>query len=161
MADRILNTLDKEGLWSEYQVILVLDPYLEKERVAELRSTIKERGGKVIPFTPDLLDLINASEMTICRAGYNTVNEILLTDTKALVIAEDHAGGEQEFRINSLPRDNIEVLHPSQTDQSSLDRLIPSLLNRKAKPLNYDFDKYAIGRSMAADLANWWKERMG
>jgi predicted glycosyltransferase len=161
MADRILNTMDKEGLWSAYQVILVLDPYLEKESVAELRETVKERGGKAIPFTPDLLDLIAASELIICRAGYNTVNEVLLTDTKALIIAEDHAGGEQEFRIKSLPGENIEVLHPSQTDQARLDELIPSLLKRRAKPLGYDFDKYAIGRSLAADLQAWWKDRMG
>ena len=160
MAKGVLNTLDKERLWAGYQVILVLDPYLEKERVAELKQTVEDRGGRVMPFTPDLLDLINASEMVVCRAGYNTVNEVLLTDTKALIIAEDHAGGEQEFRINSLPKNNIEVLHPSQADQARLDELIPRLLNRKAVSLGYDFDKYAIGRTMVQDLESWWTERM-
>ncbi len=161
IVDRILNTIDKGNLWSAYQVLLVLDPYLEKERATELRKKVEGRGGKVLPFTPDLLDLVNASEMTICRAGYNTVNEVLLTDTKALIIAEDHAGGEQEFRITSLPENNIEVLNPTEADQSRLDELIPSLLKRKAVALGYDFDKYAIGRAMVSDLEKWWAEHMG
>ncbi len=160
IAQGVLNTMDKEELWTRYQIILVLDPYLEKERVAELRQTVKNRGGKVMPFTPDLLDLISASELVICRAGYNTVNEVLLTDTKALIIAEDHIGGEQEFRVKSLPRDNIEVLYPSQADQGRLNELIPGLLNRKSTSLNYDFDKYAIGRSMVLDLEDWWTQHM-
>ena len=47
--------------------------------------------------------------MMISRAGYNTVNEILLTGAKAVLIPECHGGGEQEQRAMSIQNVNILV----------------------------------------------------
>jgi len=155
----ILESLSSSGTLAEHQAVIVLDPYLEPDEAQEIRRHAAGQGIKILPFVPNLLELINIAELVICRAGYNTVNELLLTDTKALIIAEDHAGGEQEFRIRSIPKENVTVLQTGQMEGMDLDALIRELLSRPPSPLGFGFDKYEIGRRMIRDLERWEEEK--
>jgi len=150
-----IKGLDQAGLKADYQVVMVLDPYLDRDQVQALQDESRKNGVKVMPFTPDLVDLINAADLVVCRAGYNTINEILLTDTKAFIVAEDHAGGEQEFRAKSIPQDNVSVITAADIGRIRLEQMIPELLGRKVTPLGFTFDKYAIGQALIEDLEEW------
>jgi len=88
----------------------------------------------------------------ICRAGYNTINELLLTGVKAIVIPEAHPSGEQEARIETIPRDNIAVLGKEEVFREMPVAVLRELIERKVTPLRFDFDKYAIGRRIITDL---------
>lgn len=155
----IMDSLKDSGTLADFQAVIVLDPYLEHHEAREIRRYAARQGIKILPFVPNLLELINVAELVICRAGYNTVNELLLTDTKALIIAEDHAGGEQELRIKSLPKKNVTVMQSSQIEDSDLDGLIRDLLSRPSTPLGLEFDKYEIGRKMIRDLEQWEEDK--
>jgi len=155
LAGRILEALERTGIKDKYQILLALDPYLDRQTVETLRN--HPLAGEVIflPFEPELGDLISVADLVICRAGYNTINEILLGDTRAVVIPEDHAGGEQELRAQRMPQENVTVASESEIINGRTEELLLEILNRKVTPLGYNFDKYAIGRAILDDLEAW------
>ena len=88
-------------------------------------------------------------------AGYNIVNEILLTGTKAILVPESHGGGEQEKRARSIQADNIRVLIEADVLRNSPGEAIMDFLNEPMRHISHKFDKYAIGKSIIEDLENW------
>ncbi len=155
LAKSILEALEKTGLRTSHQVVVVLDPYLEPEQSRSIKDHPLSKGVRFTPFLPDLVDLIHHSELVISRAGYNIVNEILLTGTKAILVPESHGGGEQEMRARSIEAENIRVLIEPEVLRNSPGDTIQDLLNEPIQPISHKFDKYAIGKSIIEDLENW------
>ena len=155
LAESILGALEKTGLRTSHQVVVVLDPYLDPELTRRLKDHPLSKGVRFMPFLPDLVDLIHHSELVISRAGYNIVNEILLTGTKAILVPESHGGGEQEMRARSIQAENIRVLTEPEVLRNSPGETILELLNEPTRPISDRFDKYAIGKSIIEDLENW------
>jgi len=155
LCTSLLNISGAIGLEQDHQVVMILDPYLPEAVVTCLRRLPLCNGVRFLPFVPDLVDLIYHSELVICRAGYNTINEILLTGAKAVIIPESHGGGEQELRARSVQQDNILVLTEDRILDGSSSGSILDLLNRPITPVLHKFDKYAIGKRMLQDLENW------
>ncbi|MFH0994214.1 MAG: glycosyltransferase [Pseudomonadota bacterium] len=151
----LMTAIDLAGLTRHYQIIMVADPYLNPEIIEDLRADIRFKPVRFLPFFYPLIDLIHASEIVICRAGYNVINEILLTDTRALVIPEHHLSGEQEERARLLPLDNIAVLSEEAALASPPAQVLLGLIKRKKTALGLNFDKYAIGRKIIDELEAW------
>jgi predicted glycosyltransferase len=154
MARAILSALRRRGTLTEHQVVMVLDPYLEHEAARALQDMTSKENVRVLPFTPHLVDLVNIAELVICRAGYNTVNELLMTGVASMVIPERHPGGEQEHRARRIQRENVLVVYQEEVLSPGLPDLLEDLLARKRKPVRDFFDKYAIGGRIAQDLEN-------
>lgn len=157
----LLAALERAGLSATHQVIMVVDPYLDPGVAADLRSDARLTGVRFLPFFYPLIDLIHAADIVICRAGYNVINEVLLTDTKALVIPEHHGGAEQEQRAGLLPRDNIVVLTESEVLKRPPAGELIDLAARHARALGFAFDKYAIGKAIIGELESWLSRRRG
>lgn len=155
----LMTAIDLAGLSRNHQIIMVADPYLNPEIMENLRADVRFEAVRFLPFFYPLIDLIQASDIVICRAGYNVINEILLTGTKALVIPEHHPSGEQEARAALLPLDNITVLSEEEVLASPPSRLLLDLIHRKTTTLEYSFDKYAIGGKIIAELEGWTARR--
>jgi len=149
------------GLDNNYQVIFVIDPYLKKAVLEKIQSHPLASQVRFLPFFYPLVDIINASELVICRAGYNTINELLLTGVKAIVIPEAHPSGEQEARAMMIPRDNIVVLGKEEVFREPPAAVVQDLIHRQSAPLRFDFDKYAIGRRIIMDLEAGFPGRHG
>lgn len=154
MATVILTELRRFCLERDYQVVMPLDPYLDRAVAHALQEQMVHDGVRVLPFTPFLIDLVNISEFAICRAGYNAVNEVLMTGISSMVIPERHPGSEQECRAGSIQRENVLVAEESQILNGALPSLLNDLLSRKRRPGANLFDKYAIGRRMLHDFEN-------
>jgi len=149
---QFFDALHRAGLDNDYQMIFVIDPYLKKAVLEKIQNHPLASQVRFLPFFYPLVDIINASELVICRAGYNTINELLLTGVKAIVIPEAHPSGEQEARIETIPRDNIAVLGKEEVFREMPVAVLRELIERKVTPLRFDFDKYAIGRRIITDL---------
>ena len=108
-----------------------------------------------VKTVPDLVDLVSHSDLVVSRAGYNTVNEILLTGVRAILIPETHGGGEQEMRARSICEDRIRVLTEEEVIENHPGDVILALLSKPAGPGSHLFDKYEIGRQIIEDLENW------
>jgi predicted glycosyltransferase len=151
----LMSAIHSTGLNRRFQIIMVIDPYLEQDVSENLQKDPLFENVRFLPFFYPLVDLIHASKLVICRAGYNIINEILLTGAKALIIPEHHPGGEQEHRAGLIPKDNLVVINEEDILSSPLDQILLNLLERAAVPLHFSFDKYQIGRSIIAGLESW------
>lgn len=151
----IMSAIHRTGLSMQFQIIMVIDPYLERGVLEGLQNDPLFENVRFLPFFYPLADLIHASALVICRAGYNIINEILLTDAKALIIPEHHFSGEQERRAGLIPQDNVAVMAEEDVLASPPDHILLDLLNRETTPLHLTFDKYQIGKNIIIDLENW------
>ncbi len=155
LAKSLLEALKTTGLRTSHQIVMVHDPYLDPELDRSIKCHPLSKGIRFTSFLPDLVDLIHHSELVVSRAGYNIVNEILLTGTKAILVPESHGGGEQEKRARSIQADNIRVLVEADVLRNSPAEMILDFLNEPIPPISHKFDKYAIGKSIIDDLENW------
>ncbi len=101
------------------------------------------------------MDLFNHAELVISRAGYNTVNEILLTGVKAVIIPESHGSGEQEQRARSALADNLVIMNEDEVLESEFGPRIINFLETGSRAAPCKFDKYAIGKRIIKDLEAW------
>ncbi|MGC8604439.1 MAG: glycosyltransferase family protein [Desulfomonilaceae bacterium] len=152
---RLLDFIDRCNLKSKYQVVMVLDTYLDHNSSASIMSHHLAQGVRFLGFTLDLVDLFNQADLVISRAGYNTMNEILLTGVKAVIIPESHGSGEQEQRATSSQAPNILVMSEDETQETSFGDKIIKFLETGARSLPCNFDKYATGKRIITDLENW------
>jgi predicted glycosyltransferase len=148
----LMSAFHRTGLSRLFQIIIIIDPYLDRNILKALQNDPLFENVRFLPFFYPLMDLIHVSKLVICRAGYNIVNELLLTDAKALVIPEHHPSGEQERRAQLIPRDNVTVIAEKDMLSSPPDHILLDLLNRSTVPLHFNFDKYKIGKGIIADL---------
>ncbi len=155
----MLAAFKRLGLDGDHQVVITLDPYLDLDKTRAITAHALGNEAIVLPFVPSLVDLINVADLVVCRAGYNTINEILLTDTKALIIPEHHAGGEQELRAATIPQDNVTVVSEADILRRNPDRVLREILDRPVTPLAFDFDKYKIGKAIIDYLEKWKARR--
>jgi predicted glycosyltransferase len=156
----LLEIFEAKGVLDDYQVAMVLDPYLDGMLKQKVERHPLSKKAIFLPFAPDMVDLINHSEMVVSRAGYNTVNEILLTGPRALIIPEAHGGGEQEQRVSNMPGENILVLKEDDLLGKNVDSEILQLLKSPRKRPPHRYDKYAIGNSIITDLEAWFSARV-
>lgn len=155
LSIRILDFFNSYDLKSSYQIVVILDTYLDSGAVETLRAHPSGRGVRFLSFTMDLIDLFNHAELVISRAGYNTLNEILLTGVKAVVIPESHGSGEQEQRVMSIKSDNIIVLNEDDALENNFGKQVVNFLENGFRTAPISLDKYAIGRRIIEDLENW------
>jgi len=159
LSDKLLECFEKTGINERYQVLMVLDPYLNKQAVQALRDHRLGSNVTFLPFVPDLVDLVHHSDLVISRAGYNTVNEILLTGTPAILIPESHGSREQEQRVRSVPQKSMRVVTEDEMLNNNMEQLILELLNNSTRRSPGNFDKYAIGKAIIEDLEEWKARR--
>jgi predicted glycosyltransferase len=155
LSGKVLSCFHHAALAGDYHVVIVLDPYLDSEIVSSIREHQLADGVTFLPFTPDLVDLMRHSDLVICRAGYNIVNEILLTGVRAVLVPESHGSGEQEMRVKTVPRENILVFGEEEFCSERAQAAIVDLLQSPATRPPVAFDKYAVGKAIIEELENW------
>lgn len=161
---RALHRLDPQG---RREVLVAPDPYLSAPALAEIRQTATENSARVIPFLPKLARLVASADLVVCRAGYNTVNDVLLGGVPALVIPERHPSREQERRGAGLFRTGLQVLDEEsvleegveQGLEERLERLLSSLPEPLSASETLNFDRFRIGQVMAQDLCGLLERR--
>lgn len=152
---KLLEILSDGGVIRDHQILMVLDPYLDKATSEAIRCHPSSSNVRFLEFFPDMADIVNESELVISRAGYNTVNEILLTGVKAVLIPERHGGGEQEQRAKSITDENVCVSNEEEILNGSAGKRIVDFLNQRVNPVPHKFDKYLVGKAIIDDLENW------
>jgi len=159
MTRRLFEAFLAQDINALYQVAVVLDPYMDRETARRLRNDPLGKSVRFYPFLPDLVDLIAHSELVISRAGYNTINEILMTDVKAIIIPEGHGHGEQEERVKSLSGNHLSLASEEEFFKADIESTLMQMLRKPSFRKPVRFDKYAIGEKIILDLERWKRER--
>jgi predicted glycosyltransferase len=152
LHSRILGACRNMGLDKGREILVVPDVYLKPETLEALKAHPASRGVRFTPFIPHLVDVMAGADLVVCRAGYNTINEVMLTGVKALIIPESHPSGEQERRAASLSGHGLLVRTESDCLSGDLESDLEALLRQPARPPAGDFDRFRIGRIMVDEL---------
>jgi len=152
---KLLEILNTRRAGDDRQIVMVLDLYLENAVSEAIRRHPLCQNVRILDFFPDMVDLVNEADTVISRAGYNTVNEILLTGAKAVLIPECHGGGEQEQRAKSIGAENVCVLNENEVLNGIGGQRMLDFMDKVLPSVPHKFDKYAIGKVIIDDLENW------
>jgi predicted glycosyltransferase len=105
-------------------------PFMSDEEFKELHA-LRAAGRSVQRFTPKLVDLLAAADLSISLAGYNTCMNLLATGVPALVLPYARQR-EQPLRIEKLkPYLPLTVLDDGDLEPDRLARVIETGLNSR------------------------------
>jgi len=152
LTRHLLDAFERAGLAGDYQLVVVQDAYLNRDTLREQRAACLSRGAVVLPFISHLVNLMNAADLVICRAGYNMVNEVLMTGARALIIPEHHPSAEQERRVSLISADHVRVAGIEEILRGRPETMLLDLLSKNRGSKRPDFDKYVVGRRLVEDL---------
>ncbi|MBB2903051.1 putative glycosyltransferase [Kineococcus radiotolerans] len=101
------------------ELVLLPGPFADAGLHAELdRAAATRTDLHVVPFTDGFPDWAQAADAVVCMGGYNTVAEVLATDTPALVVPRTRPRREQLVRARSMARRGLLDVLTSPTPQA-------------------------------------------
>ena len=129
-----LFKIRREKLMDDTRWRFIVGPHMPEEVLHEVKrspieNTIVER------MRPDLPSLINRARLSISQAGYNTVAEVLSSNTPAILVPFD-GGDETEQRIRAdllAKRGAVEVVYEDKLDSHTLANTITRALKDQTK----------------------------
>ncbi len=127
-------------------------PDRDVERLSELG---RQAGVAVERFRPDLARLLGSAELSIQRAGYNTVAELLETGCRAVLVPYDGAGEqEQTLRAEKLASAGRAVTVAERSlDGRTLAAAIRLAVSRPKPEPRRDLDGADVSARLLAGLA--------
>ena len=159
IAELLVQAFYDLNLENRYRIFFVIDPYLDVALRQQMIQNFSNGHVYFLDFLPNFVDIVNVSCLVIGRAGYNTLSEILLTDSKAILIPEDHGHGEQETRLAKAQKANISVLQEENLDRETFQETLDRMLRLEPVSLNYKFDKYQIAKRILDDIEGYFQRR--
>lgn len=157
IAELVVQAFSDLNLQDRYRLFFVIDPYLAPEIKQQLIRRFSNGHLFFLDFLPDLVDIINAASLVIGRAGYNTLSEVLLTDSRAILIPEEHGHQEQETRLGKVEKANISVIYEEELNLENFRDVLDRMLRLVPVSLNCRFDKYRIAGKMLQDLEGYFE----
>lgn len=112
----LMPRVDSHGL----KILVVSGP----EMSTESKRILNDYAGPHVhatDFTDDLLSYMNAADLVVSMAGYNTVTELLALDKRVVLVPRIKPSLEQWIRASRLDRLGLcTTLHPEQLNEQSL-----------------------------------------
>jgi len=114
--------------------VMLTGPFLgESERLA-----LRERAGSLgvhVRSTGDGPSTLNAADVVVSMAGYNTLSEILRFGKRAIVVPRAGPSAEQRMRARLFAtRGLIDLIEPTCLDAGTLARALERALSATARP---------------------------
>ncbi|MCX5709749.1 MAG: glycosyltransferase [Candidatus Omnitrophica bacterium] len=83
-----LCALSRKYLDDRYRFVVIPGPASSNKEMALFRQVIRETGGNIFlaKYSPDLSSIMNACDVSVSMAGYNTSMQLLYLRKKAVVI---------------------------------------------------------------------------
>ena len=153
--------IDAAGeLSSKYRVrsLMVFGPELAPAQADALGEAAKRRGGiQMLEFTDDMMSCMNAADVVVSMAGYNTICELLTLRKRAVVIPRVKPVLEQKIRAERMAElSAFAMIHPDELNPRTLERAIAdqlrSLHHSKDAPSLVDLDALPRITEILTDL---------
>jgi predicted glycosyltransferase len=115
--------------------IMVTGPFMPEEQRRLIRERAREVGVQVRTSVSDSLSQLNAAELVVSMAGYNTVSEILRFRKRAVLVPRVGPSAEQRMRAGIFrERGLVTAIDPAELSAESLASAIEETLNKPAPP---------------------------
>lgn len=100
---QLLRTLVRTEVPEGHQHLVVAGPQMSDRELLKLQTKAAV-GTRVVGSLPGLSGLMGQAAAVISMGGYNSVNEILATDTPALIVPRETPRTEQLIRARALQK---------------------------------------------------------
>ncbi len=115
--------------------VLIAGPLMPLAKRNALQRLATGQPVCLLTFTTDLLSYMNAADLVVSMAGYNTICELLTLQKRALLIPRDKMRAEQRIRAMCLAERGLaNLLLPSALTPERLFAAIQQALNSPPPP---------------------------
>ena len=136
-----------------FEALFITGPLMEPLQRECLQTLASEVGVSVEVCVEDILSYMNAADLVITMAGYNSLSEILHLRKKALVIPRQGPSAEQTTRARLFSeRGLIDAIFPDELSPRTLAERIMADLDRTDYPSPDPSIELCGGRRAAARL---------
>ena len=150
------------GRNSPFEAIFITGPLMDPDQREHLRAQACGLGARVITCAEDLPSFINAADLVITMAGYNSLCEVVSLRKKALVVPRLGPRAEQRMRAELFQQKGlIDVLNPQEVSPKNLAQRISEDLERTDLPLADTAIDMSGARNAAGRLSGLIGERAG
>jgi len=135
LAAYILGLRKKAG--KGLHSLIFVGPEMDAEQQRTLRTLAADMPDlHLLEFSDDVMSYMNAADVIVSMAGYNTITEILSLEKEAVVVPRTRPVEEQWIRATRLERLGlISVIHPDQLTTGRLFAAIRVRLNGESARL--------------------------
>ncbi len=135
MMRTCMDALELLGKPLPFDVLFVTGPLMEREQCKALRKRAASLDVSVLNSVEDNLSCMNAADLVVTMAGYNSLCEILHLKKKALVVPRSGPSAEQVMRARLFTeRGLIDALYPHEVSAKALADHIVTDLERNDFP---------------------------
>ncbi len=107
------------------QLVLITGPFMPLELQEDLKLRAHGLPVRILSSVDDTHSFLEAADLVVAMAGYNTTVEILQTGTRAILIPRRGPSAEQRTRAQLFAaRSWIEMLDPDELDVNALAPLV-------------------------------------
>lgn len=149
-GETMLSAAAEARVPAGYQHLIITGPQISDERFDRLIAKAGENTTVLRSF-PGLAGVIAEASAVISMGGYNTVSEILATNTPALVIPREHPRQEQRIRAEALAQHSaLEWMATEDASPEKISAWLEKVLGTKTPRTTIALD----GLSLISELAN-------
>jgi predicted glycosyltransferase len=135
LFETVLRALPHLRRQRECVLVLVTGPFLPAAERARLKELARGLPVVVRPTVGNPVDYLQAADLVVAMAGYNTTAEILATGTKALLVPRSGPSAEQRLRAKAFAdRGWVDWLQPEELDERRLAGAMARALARPSRP---------------------------
>lgn len=131
---------------SKIKTLLICGPEMSESNRRRIRAAAAGYPGVTIQeFNNDMMGCMDAADLVVSMAGYNTICEILSVRKRAVVVPRARPVQEQWIRAERMARLGLlRAIHPDEVTPGKLMRTVVEELNGdnrgKSKPYEVDLD---------------------
>lgn len=132
---------------SGFVSVMISGPEISQRREAEIRRLTADRDDvRLLRFTDDMASYIQASDLVVSMAGYNTVCEVLSANRPSIVVPRVRPVQEQLVRSRLLAeRGLVHMIHPDDLTPEVFAHAVNSMLVAPPVPRE-SLDFHGLGR---------------
>jgi predicted glycosyltransferase len=120
-------------------VVLIAGPFMPVEQRRGLQTRARGLPMRVRVTVSDTLSYLEAADLVIAMAGYNTTMEILRSGVRSILVPRTGPSAEQRIRAHLFARRGwIHTIDPDELDAELLAKRMMDHLDRPPAPLDPD-----------------------
>ena len=131
MMRSILDAMPTAQALERFALVMVTGPFMPSAARRDLEARATRLRAVVRVTVSDPLSYLDAADLVISRAGYNSTMEILRSSTPALLIPRQGPSAEQSTRARLFQdRGWVDMLHTNDLNNQTLAQAIADALRR-------------------------------
>ncbi|MDY7024303.1 MAG: glycosyltransferase, partial [Cyanobacteriota bacterium] len=146
LVNTYLSALEEISQHESVNSLIIFGSEMPQSEREDLAQKVQQYSHVIaLDFTDNLMGYINASDLVVSMAGYNTITEILSLRKKAVVVPRQHPSREQLIRSERMSNQGLfQMISSEQLTVSSLSEAVQTELknnhSNSFSPFTLDFN---------------------